>query len=282
MSQFELITLKSGVTSLRSLDNLETFHPVTGPRIEANILHVTQQRLAERCQAATTFVVWDVGFGAGANVLAAIEALRACTTTHIEIHSFDKTTAPMAFALGHAEQLGYLSAHTDDLKRLLTNGKVQLEPRMQWHLHLGDFGEQLRTNHALPAPNAILYDPYSPVGNPEMWRLEHFRLLRERLDPDVLCLLTNYTRSTAVRVTLLLAGFHVGIGSEVGEKAETTIATNHLEALARPLDRQWLERVLVSRNAAPLRAETPPQTPITKADFEWLQGAPQFQAGPRT
>src|SRR5271168_1316865 len=102
---FELVTLKSGVMSLRSLENRETFHPVTGPKAEANILHVQQQRLVERAAAITqaggTFVVWDVGFGAAANVLAAVDALSR-TDSRVEIHSFDKTTAPVEFALNHA------------------------------------------------------------------------------------------------------------------------------------------------------------------------------------
>ena len=109
-----------------------------------------------------------------------------------------------------------------------------------------------------------------------MWSLEHFRLLRARMHPDVSCLLSNYTRSTAVRVTLLLAGFFVGVGCEVGEKAETTLASNCLEMLDRPLDRAWLDRVKVSGNAAPLSAQASPQAPITPEDFESLQRCPQF------
>jgi hypothetical protein len=41
-------------------------------------------------------------------------------------------------------------------------------------------------------------------------------------------------------VTLLLAGFYVGIGASVGEKAETTVASNSLELIERPLGRDWL------------------------------------------
>src|SRR5947209_1351712 len=99
---FELVTLKSGVISLRSLENRETFHPVTGPKAEANILHVRQQRLLERSTDSSalgeTFIIWDVGLGAAANALAAIEALE-CAASRVEIHSFDKTTAPLEFAL---------------------------------------------------------------------------------------------------------------------------------------------------------------------------------------
>lgn len=276
---FELVTLKTGVISLRSLENRETFHPVTGPKAEANILHVKQQRLVERSNELSStgqpFVIWDVGFGAAANVLAAIEALER-TGARAEIHSFDKTTAPLEFALMHASELGYLDPHQEKLHRVIVERDIQLTPRLRWKLHLGNFCESVKSD-SLPAPHAIIYDPYSPVGNPEMWTLAHFTEVRRRLQQETPCLLTNYTRSTAVRVTLLLAGFFVGIGCEVGEKAETTIASNRLELLKRPLERSWLARVRISRNSAPMNGASYSQAYISEEDFERLKNCPQFK-----
>ncbi len=276
---FELVTLKSGIISLRSLENRETFHPVTGPKAEANILHVNQQRLVERSAALSAtggkFVIWDVGFGAAANVLATIEALEGAGS-QAEIHSFDKTTAPLEFALTHTDELQYLKGHEKKLHQLISDRDVNITPHLRWKLHLGDFLETVKSE-SLPAPHAIIYDPYSPVGNPEMWTQDHFTQVRNRLNPDAPCLLTNYTRSTSVRVTLLLAGFHVGIGCIVGEKAETTIASNRLELLERPLEKSWLDRVRVSRNSAPMRGPTYSQANISDEDFERLKSLPQFQ-----
>jgi tRNA U34 5-methylaminomethyl-2-thiouridine-forming methyltransferase MnmC len=278
---FELVTLKTGVISLRSLENRETFHPVTGPRVEASILHVQQQRLIERSLAlkgSRKFIIWDVGLGAAANALTAIESIEPIENAEIELHSFDKTTAPLEFALAHSKELGYLEAHHDKLNRLVKEHRIAITPRLSWILHLGDFtnmGQNSVQDSKLPAPDAIIYDPYSPVGNSEMWTLAHFTHLRNRLAPEVPCLLTNYTRSTAVRVTLLLAGFYVGIGSEVGEKAETSIASNKLEMIERPLERSWLERVRISKNSAPMTGSYK-LAPISEADFERLKKCPQF------
>lgn len=283
---FTLITLKTGIISLRSLEFNETFHPVTGPQIEAGILHVNQQRLIERCAQAGAaggkFVIWDVGFGAAANALAAIEALQE-SQTDIEFHSFDKTLSPLTFALQHTRELEYLAPHEKNLRSLITDREVNVTPHLKWKLHLGNFLEFVkRTDHrkdlsaSLSPPHAIFYDPYSPVGNPEMWTLEHFTALRAQLAENVPCLLTNYTRSTAVRVTLLLAGFFVGIGCEVGEKAETTIATNRLELLRNPLNANFLKRVQISENAAPMRALKYSKSRISTEDFELLRQLPQF------
>jgi hypothetical protein len=110
-----------------------------------------------------------------------------------------------------------------------------------------------------------------------MWTLEHFRALFESLNPEVPTLLTNYTRSTAMRVSLLLAGFFVGRGCSIGEKAETTLAANSRELLAHPLDAAWLKRVRCSGNAAPLRdGGGYSQAPISDKDYESLKLCRQF------
>ena len=114
-----------------------------------------------------------------------------------------------------------------------------------------------------------------------MWTLELFTAL---IAPAITrgrapCLLTTYTRSTAVRVTLLLAGFHVGIGGATGEKDETTVAANVPGLLTAPLTRRWLEKkVYASTNAAPLRAASGgyARNPISEEDYALLQAHPQF------
>jgi len=272
-AQFELVTLKSGIKSLRQLANREIFHPGIGPMEEASILHVEQQRLAERCAVPGEFVIWDVGLGAAANALCAIRALATCQAD-VEIHSFDLSTAPLQFARQHAAALGYLLGYTDAIEHLLATGYVEIG-RLRWYLHLGDFREQM-LRLQVPPPHAVLYDPYSASGNREMWTLEHFSLLRHRLDDKRTCLLTNYTRSTAVRVTWLLAGFYVGIGVSIGDKEETTVAANHLAGLSRPLGVDWLKRIALSHSSSPLRQDPVPQAPMPASDWARLCRHPQF------
>jgi len=271
--QFQIVTVASGARSLRSREHGETFHPVVGPMTEARTLHAEQQRLVERAAATRgDFVIWDVGLGAAANAVAVLEAFAGFAgAAPVRLHSFEVTTAPLAFAVENAEDLGYLASHRAAVVRLLETGH-SLDGAIDWHLHLGDFRELLST---APAPHAIIFDPYSPRSNPELWTLEHFTHLFAALDPQRGCLWSNYTRSTAVRVTLLLAGFHVGLGAATGEKNQTTLASNTLELLAAPLDRAWLERVRRSTASAPLRAGELP-APISDADWQRLQAHPQF------
>lgn len=262
--EFSIVTVAAGARSLRSLEHGETFHPVVGPMAEARGLHVGQSRLAERSRAAKgRFVVWDVGLGAGANAIAVIEALYSRRDA-VELHSFDCTLAPLRFARAHATQLGYFNAWLALVDTLLATGTARAGA-IQWHLHLGDFREPAA---AAPAPHAILYDPYSPKSNPGMWTLEHFTKLRARAGEE--CILTSYSRSTAVRVTLALAGFHIGRGAATGEKDETTLAATRRELLEHPLGAEWLGRVQRSTRGGPLR-EGQESGPITAEEFTTLQ-----------
>jgi hypothetical protein len=271
---FELITLKSGHISLRLLSNRETFHPVIGPEAEARVLHVQQQRLVERSRNIAPFIIWDVGLGAAANAVAALEAL-ATGTEPIELHSFDHTLEPLRFACEHSEHLVYIQPYRNAIEQLMGQGHVKIG-RVQWFLHHADFRMSL-TRSDLPAPHAIFYDPYSAASNPEMWTLEHFAKLRQVLQDERPCLLTNYTRSTAIRSTWLLAGFNVGIGVGIGEKDQTTIASNDLGLLERPLSADWLKQVRASQNSNPLREVGAAYGPMSAEDFDRLCQHPQFQ-----
>jgi tRNA U34 5-methylaminomethyl-2-thiouridine-forming methyltransferase MnmC len=250
---FTLVTVASGARSVRSLEYGETFHPVVGPMAEARGLHVAQSRLAGRLAVGEgPFVIWDVGLGAAANAIAALEtALKAEPAREVELHSFDSTAEPLEFAAGHAEELGYLAGWLSPVKELLANGSAEVG-RVRWYFQRVDFCDFVRAP-TVPAPDAILYDPYSQAVSPEMWTLEHFSRLRKCLADGPPCTLTSYTRSTAVRVTLLLAGFFVGRGGSIGEKDQTTVAATQRGLLAEPLGADWLKRVERSTRGAPLR-----------------------------
>ena len=270
---FELVHLKSGQRSVRCRTHGETMHIGTGPSTEAAELHIRQQRIVERAcaHAGGPFVIWDVGLGPAGNALTALDALRGVNAP-VEIHSFEIDTAVLDFALQHAEALGYLAGWESAIEQLLADGIAQPLPNVCWQLHRGDYLAQLR--HA-PPPAAIFHDPYSPARNPVMWSLEVFRAARERVAGGA-CLLSNYTRSTAVRVTLALAGWCVGFGVATGDKDQTTVAASRLDLLERPLGRDWLRRVRASTNAAPFRGGRYAPGPISKADFAALEALPQF------
>lgn len=286
---YRLVELANGVYSVHSLSEAETFHPVIGPVAEAEALYVRQINLPDRLRAFNQshraddaeFVVWDVGLGAAAN---AVTVLRSAQPAggRLRLLSFDRTTEPLLFALEHADALGYFRGFEETVRKVarehqcaFTIGKL----RVQWDLFAGDFPSFIQTQEAraIPKPHVILYDAYSPAKNPAMWTQPLFASVFRLLDPNRPCLMPTYSRSTMLRVSLLLAGFFVGSGHATGEKEETTIAANSIDLLDQPLGMQWLLRARNSKSAEPLWEPAYRQAPLSPQTWERLLHHPQFQ-----
>jgi len=284
---YQLVRLNNGICSVRSLVDAETFHPVVGPVAEAEALYVRQLRLRERLQNHVgEFVIWDVGLGAAANALAVLRATRdiAC---QIRLVSFDHTLEPLEFALKHAADLGYFGGYENHLQEFLRAHRVEFQDGGQsvnWEFHHGDFptlfaNSKLKTKNSKPTapPHAILFDAFSPAKNPAMWTLPLFTNLFQQLDPQRPCAMPTYSRSTILRVTLLLAGFFVGVGHATGMKEETTIAANTSDLITEPLNARWLERALRSDSAEPLREPVYSRAKLAPETAEKLRRHSQFQ-----
>lgn len=278
---YRLVKLASGVFSVHSLPEGETFHPVIGPVAEAEALYVRQLNLVERMQAGTDeFVIWDVGLGAAANALTVLRHTRAVRRP-LRLVSFDRTLAPLAFALTHGAELGYLEGYEyalEELLRVPCTAFCDSGRSVHWDMHRGDFPALIAGPLAdrLPRPHVIMFDAFSPAKNPAMWTLPLFTQIFRHLAPARPCALPTYSRSTLLRVTLLLAGFCVGAGHATGEKEETTIAANAPDLIAEPLDLRWLERARRSTCAEPLHEPVYQRAGLRDESWERLRAHPQF------
>jgi len=281
-SGYKIVKLANGVHSVHSLAHRETFHPVIGPAAEAEALYVKQIQLVERLSHHTgEFVIWDVGLGAAANALTILRSTREIPSL-IRLVSFDHTIEPLEFALQHKQALGYFDGYELPLEQLLIHRRVSFQNSRQtvdWELQLADFPTSITQHDAqkLPEPHVIMFDAFSPAKNPAMWTQPLFANLFQLLDPARPCALPTYSRSTMLRVTLLLAGFFVGVGHATGEKEETTIAANTFGLINEPLDRKWLQRACKSTSAEPLWEPAYRQSPLSPATREKLEQHPQFR-----
>jgi tRNA U34 5-methylaminomethyl-2-thiouridine-forming methyltransferase MnmC len=254
---------------------------VIGPAAEAEALYVRQLRLVERLKNHPgEFVIWDVGLGAAANVIAALRATREMRGL-IHFASFDHTLEPLEFGLQNSESLGYLAGYEVRLCSLLKERMISFmdgSQRVRWDIHVADFPTLLCAPLAqtLPKPHAIMFDAFSPAKNPAMWTQPLFANLFKLLDPSRPCALPTYSRSTMLRVTLLLAGFLVGVGHATGQKEETTIAANSFQLINEPLDRRWLQRAQRSTSAEPMWEAIYRQAPLSPESWEKLRQHPQF------
>ena len=111
--------------------------------------------------------------------------------------SFDRTIAPLRFALTHAAELGYLTQYETAVEDLLQTGRADFQhgqQSVQWRLQLGDFPQLLRGPGPAPAPHAIMFDAFSPAKNPAMWTAPLFSDLFRALDPGRPCAMPTYSR----------------------------------------------------------------------------------------
>ncbi len=272
-----------GGTSIRSVAEGETFHPIAGPETEAEMLYVHQLDLVARASSAGAeqreFVIWDVGLGAGGNICTVLRALTGCGA-RLRVVSFDRTLDPLEFALSQAKNLPFLNGFESLLQALRMHHLVTLDRSAwqgQWDLHLGDFPELVaRSNLPLPAPDAILFDAFSPKKNPAMWTRSMFEALRTRLAGDRPATLATYSRATLVRTALLLAGWYVGRGKAIAGKEETTMASSHLEWLSAPLGAEFIHRAETSEAGEPLAEKCYRRAKLSPCSTQELRKHPQF------
>lgn len=248
---FEIVTTTAGAISIRNNEVNETMHNPVGPWVEANALYITPSRLVERLQQnlQDEFVIFDVGLGAAANVLAALHAWAGITgpKRNLRIVSFERDLSLLRFALNHAKHFDHFKGFESAIETLLVDNRFSA-PGLEWVLRAGDFLELLPSEQS--RAHLIFFDPYSPKKNQEMWTTKSFRAILDRCDQAEGALLMTYSRATPIRVSLLDAGFFLGAGTGIGLKDETTQAATNKALLSKLIGHEFLERW--SRSQSPL------------------------------
>lgn len=239
---FGVVTSTHGFSSIQHLPSGEVMHSVNHPDLEAEQIYVAQSSWIARATAAPLarpLVVWDVGLGAGHNAMALVRTLdRAPGHGPIILTSFERDLDAFRLALGqqqHFAHLWHAGPHA------LARDHVYRRANLTWTLCEGDFLSTF-ANH--DRPDVIFYDPFSSQVDPTPWSFASFRRLFAHLDGPTE--LFTFTSSTAVRTSLLAAGFHVAHGVGSGPRAETTIALKRVGddgfSRHRLLGRDWLDR----------------------------------------
>ncbi len=227
LGNYEVHIAQEGFASIRQVSSGEIMHMRTPPMEEARSLYVEQSHLAERVSHAgeEPLVIWDVGLGAAANAMAAIQCYEAQAAAGpvrpLHLLSFENDLDSLRLALRHDDKFPYLrhGGPVGILKQGAWESKVY--PGLSWDLMQGDFLETVA--QAPEPPDLIFYDMFSSKTHREQWTLELFRRLFAACAGRATELFT-YSYSTAARAALLAAGFFVAKGRPAGAKEETTIA----------------------------------------------------------
>lgn len=264
---FELVTLRNGARAVRHVGHGEVMHPSVGPWDEARRLYVEQPRLAERLsrEGGGPLRIYDVGLGAAANAAAALacaRALGAARRRALELVSFEVDLAPLRLALADPEGFPFLAPFREATEALMASGRWDDEG-LTWRLLQGDFVERLAD---APGPaHLVFFDPFSPRQCPALWSPPTLEKLRARCAAEGEgALLMTYSAATPTRVSLLLAGFYVGVGVSIGTKVETTVAATRRDLLEAPLGPGWMDHWRRSSSRAP---HGQPASPDLEADL---------------
>ncbi len=246
---------EAGFASIKQISSGEIMHSHTPPMEEAKALYIDQSHLAERLrlkpgqtpEEVSELVIWDVGLGAAANAMAAIQCYEKEATQgpvrRMRIVSFENNLDSLRLALTHKNHFPYLR-HSGPEAILARGIWVSRQfPGLSWELIEGDFWTQ--ASRVQSKPHLVFYDFFSHKTDTDCWHWSSFRRLYELLQSSHTVELFTYSASTAVRASLLAAGFRVAAGVGTGVKKETTVA--FAGKGKRPTYYTWLDEVWLAK-----------------------------------
>ncbi|MBC7691998.1 MAG: tRNA guanosine(34) transglycosylase Tgt [Methylotenera sp.] len=226
---YEVHVSEQGFSSIRQTSSGEIMHSVNDPEAEAYRLYVEQSRFAEKILEATDepLVVWDVGLGAATNAMATIRCFEETAAKALKegrkvrpvrLVSFENDLNSFKLALLHPHNFKYIKHRAPFYLSKDKHWKSK-EHDFTWELHEGNF---LELYPQALQPDLIYFDPFSYKTDSDLWTFQCFENILKHCEGRATELFT-YSASTAVRATLLAAGFYVAKGLGTGPKSETTI-----------------------------------------------------------
>jgi tRNA 5-methylaminomethyl-2-thiouridine biosynthesis bifunctional protein len=170
------------------------------------------------------FVVGELGFGSGLNILALMDLWRRTTPQSARLHVFSIEAHPIsaqeaARALAHWPELSELSALLTSRWPGSATGFHRIDiPEARTTIDLAVMDVEAALEGWTGAADAWFLDGFSPALNPAMWREEILALVARRSAPGS-CAAT-FTVAGAVRRGLAAAGFEVEKKPGFGRKRE--------------------------------------------------------------
>jgi len=137
----------------------------------------------------------------------------------VRLVSFEWDLDPLTLAVTNPARFPHLR-HAAPCQILENGWWSHASSLLRWELLKGDFRDSIES---ATIPELIFYDPFSSKTDAALWTAAIFARIFTRCLPQSAELYT-YSASTAVRVSLLTAGFFVAQGAGTGPKSDTTIA----------------------------------------------------------
>jgi tRNA U34 5-methylaminomethyl-2-thiouridine-forming methyltransferase MnmC len=196
-------TTQDGSATFFSTEFGESFHSNQGAKSEAF------QKFAQATDLATqalqpSIKLLDVCYGLGYNTAAALETIwQVNPDCQIELYGLEiDPTVP----LGAIALLSVWSSPVQSILTTIAQTHQYQDSRLTACLCIGDARQTVQTLSV--QADAIFFDPFSPRRCPQLWSVEFFRAVAQRLASTGK--LATYSRAAATRAALRSAGFHIG------------------------------------------------------------------------
>lgn len=209
------IITDDGSVTFRSDKVDECYHTKSGAVEEAFEKHVYPSNIKELAKN-NKIVIFDICFGLGYNSAAAIDTIK----------EINKNCEILIYALENDQEI------LDKILEIEPNFKSfnYIKYIVKTHfidkdnikikILFGDAKERIKEINDLA--DAVFFDPFSPKIAPEMWGLEFFKDINNKMKKDRV--LTTYSCARIVRDNLKGAGFLVYDGPKIGRRSPSTIA----------------------------------------------------------
>ncbi len=246
--RYEQVITRDGTPTFWSGRWSEHYHSREGALSEARAKFVRPSRLARRL-AGGDVALLDVCFGLGYNTLAACAEAQHVRggVLHVSALELDwDVVEAAAYGLsGHELPLPDWPLVLSALAATGHYGSDFFEIRMHW----GDARVSIRELSGIF--DLVFHDPFSTQRCAELWSVEFFALLRERM--GLIGELYTYSEALAVRSGLVAAGLCVGATESIEEHRGGTVASVMSRSLRDPLPAGPLDEACDSRRGEPYR-----------------------------
>ncbi|MBT4174577.1 hypothetical protein HOE07_02795 [archaeon] len=199
----QLVKTKDNSLTFHNKEYDETYHSISGA------LEESYKKFVGPSKVSDNKAILDICFGLGYNSYAAIKTAKHLKITALEN---DKEILNLSQTINIDDKY--------EIIKQLSKGFVYKDENYDLKLILGDARQTIK--EIKDQFDIVFLDPFSPKKCPELWEVEFFKEIFNKMKPD--SILTTYSCARIVRDNLQKAGFQVKDGPCVGRRAPSTIA----------------------------------------------------------
>lgn len=235
MHNVQIKTCKDGSKTLFSKQFQQCYHNPNGALTESNYVFFDSVHLFDRIQTYPRFTLFEIGFGSGLNIWLFIDRYIS-TNCKIPVHIYSVERFPITPVLALSCSYDSFITHFDiqyHIKNVFTKIQksgthtFQINEFITLTIFSMPFSEITQPTTSI---DFIIFDPFSPDKNPELWTSAVFKVLADYSSPSVI--LTTYCSASAAKAAMAVSGWHLAKAPGILGKREITLASLNPDQLS--------------------------------------------------